>query len=66
MGRGSVNRRIAFGAVKEIDKPLSQCGHWLDAIKKGDLDPCDAETAKAAGVPLDRIPKAKAAKAKAD
>jgi hypothetical protein len=65
VGRYHLNRRIAFGAVKEIDKPLSQCAHWLDAIRKGDLDPCDEDTAQAAKVPLTRIPKPKASK-KAD
>ncbi len=69
LGRSSVNRRIAYGSVKEIEKPLSQCDHWLGAIRKGDLDPCDEWTAKAAKVDASRIvdpSKPAKAKAKAD
>jgi hypothetical protein len=65
-GARSVARRIAYGAVKEIDKSLAQCAHWLGAIAKGDLDPCDEATAKAAGVPASRIKDPSKPKKKAD
>ena len=65
LGKGSMNRRIAYGSVKEIEGSLSQCKHWLKAIAKGDLDPCDAATAEAAKVDASRIVDPSKAKAKA-
>lgn len=67
-GAKSIARRVAYGSVKEIDAPLALCAHWLGAIAKGDVDPCDEATAKAAGVPASRIhdPSKPAAKKKAD
>lgn len=68
MGAGTVNRRIAFGDVKEIDEPMVALKPWIKMIQKGDLDPVDAASAKLAGVDEKRVrnPLAKAAKGKAD